>query len=290
MATHVIVVHGGAGQVAEPRAQRVLAGVTEAARAGFAALREGRGPRTAVVEAVAVLEDLPEFNAGRGSVLNAEGEVEMDAALMEGTDLRAGAVALVRDLRNPIKLAEAVLDHGSEVFLAGDAAEAWARQLGLERIDPEEFRLLARKGEREGSSAQTVGAVACDAFGRVAAATSTGGLRGKRPGRIGDSPILGAGTYADDCLGAISATGNGEAILRFGLARFAACRLATGRSPSLVAREAIREFFRRTGAEGGMIIVDPLGRWGCACNSPHMPIAWIVGDEAQVHATLEPQR
>lgn len=212
----------------------------------------------------------------------------MDAALVEGSGLRAGAVALLRSIRNPVKLAEAVLENGTEVFLAGGAAEAWARSLGQLTIAPAELRALAERSEEEEPPRQTVGAVACDVFGRVAAATSTGGRRGKRPGRIGDSPVVGAGTYADDFVGAISATGEGEAILRFGLARVTACRLVSGRSPQVVAEEVIREFFRRTGAEGGIIIVDPLGRWGCAYRAPHMPIAWSTGQDEQVHVTLQP--
>ena len=208
-----IVVHGGAGEEqAEERAAR-RAGVERAADAGRAVLAAGGSAVDAVVEAVAVLEDDPHFNAGLGSVLTEEGVVEMDASVMDGTTLGAGAVAAVRGVANPVRAALAVMREGREVLLVGDPVAALARRYGL-RVVPDaalvtpaaQARWLRRQQQTPGN---TVGAVARDAAGHLAAATSTGGVAGKRAGRVGDSAILGAGTYADDAVGAGSATGLG---------------------------------------------------------------------------------
>src|SRR5207245_1933936 len=195
----------------------------------WAALTRG-DPLEAVVEAVALLEDDPHFNAGMGSVLTEDGLIEMDASAMRGDMLAAGAVAVVTGVGNPIRLARAVLREGREVLLVGEAAVALAERHGVRRCAPEALvteESRRRWRERAPASGETVGAVACDGRGQVAAATSTGGVAGKRRGRVGDSAVIGAGTYADDRLGAGSATGPGEAIIRLGLTRAA---------PELVAR------------------------------------------------------
>jgi len=272
-----LVVHGGAGteRADERKARRM--GVQRAAEAGWAALRAGRSALDAVVAAVVVLENDPSFNAGLGSVLTEDGAVEMDASLMEGAALRAGAVGAVAGVANPIKLARLVLEEGREVLRVGEPVAEAARAHGLVVLTPEE--LISERAQRrwqEGRLApgETVGAVACDGHG-VAAATSTGGVAGKRRGRIGDSAIIGAGTYADDRVGAGSATGPGEAIIRIGLVHRALDLVATGQSPAAAARGALEVLARRLAAEAGLILLDPRGGIGVAHTTPAMPAAWV---------------
>lgn len=273
----LLVIHGGAGRVAADEQAQVIAGLREAANRGFLLLEQGKSALEAAVEAVAQLEDRLPFNAGRGSVLTEEGTVEMDASVMEGSELRAGAVARIASVRSPVRLAEAVLRMGREVFLVGDAAERWARSKGCELWDPFDLQAAAPKSPSRRSSSErgTVGAVALDVHGHVAAATSTGGRSGKREGRVGDSAVIGAGTYADNRGGAASATGDGEAILRLCLTSWAVTRLSSGLAPERVAKEAITRLTRLTGGQGGLILVDVLGRWGVAHNTPQMPHAWV---------------
>jgi L-asparaginase / beta-aspartyl-peptidase len=272
-----IVVHGGAGR--EPAAARAprRAGVLRAAEAGWRVLAAGGSALAAAVEAVAVLEDDPVFNAGIGSILTDRGTVEMDASVMTGDSLAAGAVGVVTGVRNPVRLAHAVLHEGREVLLVGPPAEALASRHGIATCAPEVLVTAeARRqwAERRPAAGDTVGAVACDARGTVAAATSTGGVAGKRAGRIGDSAVIGAGTYADDALGAGSATGPGEAIIRLVLARTALEHLGGGGEPTTVAREALATLERRLGAQAGLILVDPRGRVGVAWTTPTMAAAW----------------
>lgn len=280
------IVHGGAGNWAAAAREVAVEGCRSAVAAAIQTLLQGGDAVGAVVTAVSVLEDLPQFNAGVGSVTTDAGTVEMDAAVMEGSELRAGAVALVRTVRHPVELAWRVLTAGREVLLAGGAADSWARELGLELVSADTLLHAAREGSDTVSGPGTVGAVACDARGNVAAATSTGGRKGKRPGRIGDSPIVGAGTYADNRGGAASATGDGEAILRFGLTRVAVTVLERGFSPAVVAGETIAEFARRTGSEAGVILVDSFGRFGYAHNTAAMPVAWWAAGEDRVCGVL----
>jgi beta-aspartyl-peptidase (threonine type) len=272
-----IVVHGGAGRESpEDRAARE-AGVVRAAEAGWRALAAGRSALDAVVEAVAVLESDPHFNAGLGSVLNAVGAVELDASVRAGDTLGAGAVGAVVGVPNPVRLAHAVLLEGREVLLVGAGAAALADHHGLARCAPEALVTEAarrRWRERAPGPGDTVGAVACDARGHVAAATSTGGIAGKRPGRVGDSAVIGGGTYADDLLGAGSATGPGEAIIRLGLARVALELVGRGADPATAAREALAFLERRLGATAGIILVDPAGRVGIAHTTEAMAAAY----------------
>jgi beta-aspartyl-peptidase (threonine type) len=201
----------------------------------------------------------------------------MDASVMTGDTLVAGAVGAVTGVANPIRLARAVADEGREVFLVGNAAAALAARHGVRTCTPEALiteDARRRWRERLAASGETVGAVACDAAGHVAAATSTGGVAGKRRGRIGDSAVIGAGTYADDALGAGSATGPGEAIIRAALVRSALELLRGGLDPGRAARIALDELDRRTGAAAGLILVDPRGRLGSAHTTQSMPVAW----------------
>jgi beta-aspartyl-peptidase (threonine type) len=269
-----IVVHGGAGLVAPERHARLREGVRAAAIAGDAVLAGGGSALDAVVAAVRVLEDDPEFNAGRGSALTRAGTVETDASVMDGATQRVGAVGAVPDLGCAVALARAVLDRGEHVLLAGPAAWDLAREVGISPAPAGSLvteRARTRLAELQKG---TVGAVARDRDGRFAAATSTGGISGKRCGRIGDSPIPGAGTWADEQC-AISATGDGEAILRVALARSIAMRCAAGTSLDTAVRESLHELQRITGGSAGVIVVDRSAFIAMQL-SPTMPIASIA--------------
>lgn len=266
-----IAVHGGAGrEVPEDRASRA-AGLERAADAGWSILAAGGAALDAVLAAVVVLEDDPHFNAGLGSVLTVEGDVETDASIMEGEHLAAGAVAAVNGVANPVRLARAVLDEGREVLIVGEAARAAAVRHGIPLCAPE---ALVTEESRRRWRGDTVGAVARDAAGHVAAATSTGGVAGKRRGRVGDSAVIGAGTYADDRVGAGSATGPGEAIIRVCLVKRALELLGRGHEPGAVARDALADMERRVGATAGLILVDAGGRVGIAHTTEAMASAW----------------
>lgn len=269
-----IIVHGGAGLVADDRHARLREGVRRAAEAGDAILIAGGSALDAVVAAVRVLEDDPEFNAGTGSALTRDGTVETDASIMDGATQRVGAVAAVPDLGNAIALARAVLDAGEHVILSGPAAWQFAREVGISPstnlvTERARTRLATKLAEKSGG---TVGAVARDRHGRYAAATSTGGIVGKRAGRIGDSPIAGAGTWADARC-ALSATGDGEAILRVALTKSIAARV--GESLRDAAIESLRELATITGGSAGVIGIDAHGVIGLQL-SPTMPVAWIT--------------
>jgi beta-aspartyl-peptidase (threonine type) len=280
MARPALIVHGGAGTRSRDPEPATVAGCDSALREGWQVLERGGSALDAVVAAVVVLENDPVFNAGYGSVLTSAATVETDASLMAGGKLAAGACGAVRCVRNPILLARALLESEEHLFLVGDGAERFAGEHGVPLCAPEE---LISEGQRarwlehsQPGSGGTVGAVAVDRQGHVAAATSTGGLFYKPPGRVGDSAVIGAGTYADDRLGAASATGVGEPILRFGLARVAVDLLRGGGEPQWAADEAVRAFADRTGSAAGVIVVDALGRLGHARNTERMPLAWCA--------------
>jgi isoaspartyl peptidase/L-asparaginase-like protein (Ntn-hydrolase superfamily) len=265
-----VAVHGGAGALergapdpAEEAEARLA--VAEALGEGMRRLAAGGSALDAVVEAVAVLEDHPLFNAGRGSALTTKGRVEMDAAVMEGAARGVGAVACVRRVRNPVRAARAVLDHTPHGLLVGPGADAFARARGLAEVDPAwlvvpaQRERLRRARRRHAESHGTVGAVARDAAGHLAAATSTGGVVGQLPGRVGDSPLAGAGTWADDATCAVSATGPGEALIRCAFAHEvdAGLRLA-----GLGLEAAVASAFERLsvlGATGGCIALARTG-------------------------------
>jgi beta-aspartyl-peptidase (threonine type) len=263
----MIIVHGGAGATEATRHDRLRAGVRAAARVGDAILSAGGSALDAVVAAVRVLEDDPEFNAGCGSVLTRDGTVETDAAVMCGATQRVGAVGAVPDLGNAIALARAVLDAGQHVLLSGPAAWELARTVGISPAPP--GSLITERAKQRLAEKGTVGSVARDRDGRFAAATSTGGIVGKRSGRIGDSAIPGAGVWADRDV-ALSATGDGEAILRVALCRSIAAR--GGDLKTAIAAE-LDHLRRITGGSAGVIGVDRHGLIGVQLSAT-MPIAW----------------
>lgn len=277
----VIALHGGAGvmrrgalSAAQSRRARTVLG--EAAQSGYAMLKAGGSSLDAVVAAVAILEDSPLFNAGRGAVFTAAATHELDAAVMDGATLRAGAVTCVRRIRNPVRAARAVMDHSPHVLLAAAGAERFARRRGLAMVRPEYFgtrrRLLALRATRRSAAEAhgTVGAVALDAAGTLAAATSTGGLTGKLPGRVGDTPLIGAGTYADNVTCAVSCTGPGELFIRSVLAYDVAARMRYRKET--LARAAARALAQvaRLGGEGGLVAVDRRGNLALRFNSQGM--------------------
>jgi beta-aspartyl-peptidase (threonine type) len=271
-----ILVHGGAGRRVPEIEPQAAAGCDAAAVAGWAVLASGGTALDAVIAAVTVLEDDPAFNAGIGSCLTANGEVEMDASLMDGARLRGAGVGMITSVCNPIRLAHALLLDGRHALMVGSGAEAVAHRSGLPTAPPQSF-ITARQRRRWIARRQavpgTVGAVAVDSLGHVAAATSTGGLLGKCSGRIGDSAILGAGTYADDRAGAASATGHGETIILAGLAKAAVDGLRSGRAPDAVAQALVREVTHSSGEAVGLILVDRFGRHAAAYTAEHMTTA-----------------
>ena len=242
-----ILVHGGAGHWASEHRTLAVAGVARAAAVGWRVLADGGSALDAAIEAVVALEDDPLFNAGTGSVLNADGEVEMDAGVMTGEPIAAGGVACIRRVRNPVLVARRVMQATDCVLLAGPAATAFAREQGFGEHDPGLPRAL-----RKATGVGTVGAVALDGAARLAAATSTGGRAGKRAGRVGDSPIPGAGNYAS-AQAAVSATGWGEQMLRCVTAKDLAERIARGTMPQQALREVLDDMARRFGEPVGAI-------------------------------------
>jgi beta-aspartyl-peptidase (threonine type) len=282
----IVAVHGGAGFVEPGRLPEHIAGCVAAAAAGFAVLADGGSALDAAVRAVEVLEDDPCFNAGRGSSLSNEETIELDASVMEGTHLGTGAVAALPPFAHPVRIARAVMDEGRHVLYAGEGAARFARAAGFEPVGATELitdraraRLAAwRRGQVEANWAGgTVGAVSRDRDGGLAAATSTGGTVGKARGRVGDTPIVGAGTYAEDNLGACSATGIGEAILRAGLARRAV--EACGDSDAdHAAHRTLEVFTQRFGGRGGFILLDRNGRVGIVKNTRTMTHAVARAD------------
>ena len=262
-----IVVHGGAGDIPESRHARAEKGCRDAAACGWEVLAAGGSALDAVEAAVRALEDNPDFNAGRGSVLNAAGEVEMDAGIMAGTSGDAGAVTLIRHIRNPISLARKVMEETPHLILGGGAAEAFAEQQGFELAPNSYFvterRLQQYRKRLESEASDTVGAVALDARGHVAAANSTGGVSFKLPGRIGDSPIPGAGFYARDPWGAAATTGQGEHIILSGLSFLIMRLLKQGLSADEAAAQAARAFLDiLPDGRAGWIVVDANGGVG----------------------------
>jgi beta-aspartyl-peptidase (threonine type) len=282
MAAPAIIVHGGAGERA-PQGSEIeaaRAGCEAAAAAGWKVLQGGGAALDAVEAAVRALEDDPRFNAGLGSCLTRAGTVEMDAAVMSGDGLRLGAVAAVTGVRNPIVLARRVLEDAEHVLLVGEGAAAFARETGAAlvaadwHVTPAARAALARAlaGRARPAGGGTVGAVAIDGAGHAAAATSTGGMIGKRPGRVGDTPLAGAGTYADDQAGAASATGHGERIIQVGLTRAAVDLMRAGCPAPDAAGRALAALDRVAGT-GGLVVIDRAGRVGAAFNTLSMPWA-----------------
>lgn len=284
-----IAIHGGAG--AMPRAsltpeleRRYRAGLEAALDAGYAVLEGGGASLDAITTAVRILEDDPLFNAGVGAALARDGAAELDASIMDGRDLRAGAVASVRHVRNPVDLARRVMERSRHVLLVGTGAEEFALEEGFTLVANRHFRTAERVGELEAEQRGervselvppppkgTVGAVALDAAGNLAAATSTGGMTNKRPGRVGDSPIIGAGTYAKNGVCAVSATGHGEYFIRT-VAAHHVCAAVEHRGLSLeqALHELLHVILPRLGGDGGLIAVDGRGHVVMSFNSEGM--------------------
>jgi beta-aspartyl-peptidase (threonine type) len=299
----VLLIHGGAWAMPDDAVAAHENGIANALAVGYALLEEGASAVDAVEAAVAVMEDDETFDAGRGSFLTQDGRVQMDALLMNGEDLRTGGVACVERLRNPIHAARLVLDKSPHVYFVGTGAERFARQHGMalcdnmELVIPREQERLykAQADERAGlpdetfsgsldsgnlASHDTVGAVALDCHGNLAAGTSTGGTLNKAPGRVGDSSLIGCGCYADNLTAAVSLTGWGEPIMKLVLGKWAVDRVAAGASPDEAAHEAIDYLFNRLGGHGGIILLGPDGRTGLAHNTPRM--AWGLRTAAGV--------
>jgi beta-aspartyl-peptidase (threonine type) len=295
-----MIVHGGAWAIPDDAVAGHRHGVEAALAAGWAVLQASGGALDAVEAAIRVLEDDPTFDAGTGAMLNRDGEVELDAILMRGEDMAAGAVAAVRRIRNPIALARRLLERGEHVFLVGAGANRFAAEAGIPEVE-ERSLLVGRERSRweemragRGPTARdlfegphgTVGAVARDAAGRLAAGTSTGGTPGKYPGRVGDSPVLGAGCYCDDRAGGASATGYGEEILRATLCRDAVRLLEDGGHPDRAARDSVARLETRFAGRGGIVLIDREGRVGHAYNTPRMAVAHIA-DDSPLYASVE---
>lgn len=294
-----LVIHGGAGVVSRESVsvedeKAIRADLDRALDAGQAVLSRGGAALDAVAAAIVVLEDSPWFNAGKGAVFNAEGGHELDASIMEGQTRRAGAVAGVATVKNPILLARAVMEHSAHVMLAGNGAEDFAdTRPEIKRVDRKYFdterrwqQLLdARKLETadatdtvQGTYFGTVGAVALDADGHIAAATSTGGMTNKRFGRVGDSPIIGAGTYADERCG-VSGTGWGEFYIRAVVAQDICARVAyRGDTLAVAAEEVVNGVVTRLGGDGGAIALDRDGNIAMPFNTPGMHRGWVHPD------------
>lgn len=285
-----IIVHGGAHSIPEAKIEAHNVGCIRAVDAGVAVLEKGGSSVDAVEAAIRVLEDDPTFNAGYGSMLNSEGEAEMDAAIMEGSALNAGAVASLRGVRHPISVAREVMTT-AHVLLAGEGARRFAEERACELCAPEEMvheeMLREWQASRKVRGSDTVGAVALDTHGTFACGTSTGGLMHKMPGRIGDSPLIGLGLYADNMAGACSMTGDGEYIMRLALAHRIVSAMCHGEDADRAAEEAIAVMARRVGGEAGCIVLDKQGRIGIAHNAEHLATAWRTSEMPAAVASVK---
>ncbi len=297
-----LVVHGGAGDIPKETHEAHVEGCRRAGGAGWAVLARGGSALEAVEAAVRVMEDDPAFDAGYGSFLNAAAEVELDAIIVDGRDLNFGAVAAVQGVRYPVTLARLVMTESEYAMLAGAGAEAFAREQDLPLCLPEELvaesalkRWQAVHSEGEtgflrknpvSAPSGTVGAVALDVNGNLAAATSTGGTFNKHPGRVGDSPLVGCGAYADNRTGAVSATGQGEALMKVIISKAACDFIAGGMTAQEAADAAVALLAERTTGHGGLIVLDRVGRVGIAHNTPYIAHA-IIAAGGEVTAGIE---
>jgi beta-aspartyl-peptidase (threonine type) len=289
-------VHGGAWEIPEQAREACRAGCRRALERGWAVLEQGGSAVDACERAVIELEDDPVFDAGTGSHLNRDGRVQLDAILMDGRTLKAGAVCAVERLRNPIAVARLVLERSEHMMLVGEGAEQFAVEMGARLCNPSEL-VVAREVEywyklkHETDAARghftgaqqlgTVGAVALDAAGNLAAATSTGGTACKFPGRVGDSALIGCGCYADNLSGAVSATGFGEAIMKIVLAKTVSDLLAAGAAPQEAAEKSLAVLRDRAAGTGGVILLDPSGRLAAAFTTPNMAYAYRSGETTE---------
>jgi len=270
-----LVVHGGAGTLRAEVEQPARAGVERALAAGWAILKAGGSAKDACEQAIVLLENDPVFDAGVGAHLNRKGQAQLDAILMDGASLKSGAVAAVERIRNPIQLCRHILESSVHALFVGEGAEEFAVEQGMSLCDP---LVLVTPYERQRWANQvsgesptgTVGAVARDVHGNLCAGTSTGGTFLKHPGRVGDSPLVGCGSYADNLSAAVSCTGHGESIMKIVMAKAAADFVAAGMDAQAAAESAVRVLSTRTTGGGGLIVVDKLGRIGASFSTPHM--------------------
>lgn len=283
-----LIVHGGAWDIPDAAVAACRSGIERALHVGRQVLAKNGSALNAVEAAVAVLEDDITFDAGTGSHLNRDGRVQLDAIIMDGATLKSGAVAAVERIRNPIHLARKILNSSAHMLLAAAGAELFAQENGIPLCAPEDLIIEreraawrhCRQGEHDshlhfGHQHGTVGAAARDSGGRLAAATSTGGTCCKFPGRVGDSPLIGCGCYADDEAGAVSCTGHGEAIMKIVMAKTAADFLRNGAESSIAATESIQLLARRTQSTAGLILLDGNGVPAASFNTPSMAYGYI---------------
>lgn len=279
-----IIVHGGAGawQIGSKRLAEAVAACLAAAQRGTAILQGGGSALDAVEAAVRLLEDCPVLDAGTGSYRNTKGEIEMDALIMDGQTLNLGAVAAIQRVRYPVSLARQVMDRTHHTFLVGEGASEFADEIGFPRCQAEEL-MIPEEDELPVymTLGDTVGAVAIDSAGNLACATSTGGTKGKMPGRVGDSPLVGSGGYADNDTAGVSATGHGESLMKVVISKQVCDFVGQGMNTQDACEEAIQLMAQRVNGYGGVIAIDRYGWVGYAYNTSAMPYTYIIGkDEA----------
>ncbi|XP_073977877.1 isoaspartyl peptidase/L-asparaginase-like [Rhodnius prolixus] len=291
----ILVVHGGAGAISDSKVQKSLDGVRKAAREGYKVLQKTGNVLDAIEAAIHVMEDDVAFNAGMGSVLNLEGEIEMDALVTEGANFNAGSVTLVKNILHPISLARMVMEKTPHTFLGGDGVEEFIQKMEIPRIPEsslitdaakkalENFKKRGEQPNETGIGSKggvgTVGCVAVDNKGHVASGTSTGGTVGKYKGRIGDTPLPGSGGYSDDLVGAVSTTGHGESILKYNLAHRILSGMERGLSAEYATIKACQDMTSRVGKTAGAITVSNKGEVGIGFTSKRMSWAYQIGDE-----------
>ena len=293
-----IIVHGGAGNwiPESSRLDQAILACRKSAAAGQEVLAAGGSAVEAVERAVRILEDDPALDAGRGSYPNIRGQIEMDALIMDGFTLNLGAVAAVQRIKNPITLARLVMTDNEHNFLVGAGAEDFAESAGVTRCDLEDLIYHWPENPEEGlastqrrdPTSDTVGAAACDVYGNLAAATSTGGIRNKFPGRVGDSPLVGSGAYADNSTAAVSATGDGESLMKIVISKQVCDFVANGLSTGQACADAIKILGDRVQGSGGVIAVDHHGGVGAAFNTEAMPHGVAVGQRPVKVAEFNP--
>ncbi|XP_039994982.1 isoaspartyl peptidase/L-asparaginase isoform X1 [Xiphias gladius] len=299
----VVVVHGGAWAIPDELAEATVSGVKAAACEGFSVLDRGGNAVDAVEAAVRAMEDNTVFGAGHGAALNTDGEVELDAVIMDGCTLASGAVSCVRNIANPVSLARAVMEKTAHIMLTGRGANMFAESIGMVTVPTETLVTeYERKewekhknyitGVMEDFNSQwahdTVGAVAVDRAGNVACATSTGGIRNKMVGRVGDSPIIGSGGYADNLSGAVSCTGHGESILKVTLARLILSHMEQGKSVAEASQLSLQYMGERVRGAGGAIVVSPSGQWAATFTTERM--AWAAVENDVLCYGLDPNK
>jgi len=307
--TAAIIVHGGAWDIPDGLLEAHRSGCSEALNVGWEILRGGGSSEEAVEKTIIVLENDPVFDAGRGSHLNQQGEIELDASIMNGTTFRCGAVAAVKNIKNPISLARKIMDESEHILLVGNGAVRFALEHGIKKCKQdhllvgrelerwkefqkrtprhgatrEQFRRKPRS-DRGRSASDTVGVVALDRNGVICAGTSTGGTPNKYPGRVGDSPLIGCGTYADSTIGGVSTTGWGEAMIKVVLAKTVIDLMDLNHgNPQVAADRGIEILKRKADGDGGVIVLTPKGKFGVAFNTPRMARAYM---SEEMHAPV----